>query len=312
MADQTPPPPPPNTPPPGDGKPPGDGAPPPPAPKPFHEGFYDKDGKIDKTALDRLPDHLKAHKDLFAKYDTFDGLLNGFSNANSMAVKKALAPLKGDEPPEIIAERNAMLDTVLNVPKEAKGYGIKRPDNLPEMYWNEAAAGKFAEVAHKHHLSPDAVKDILGMQTETVLGEVAKAEQMNAEYWTKEQSKWETEVHKQGTSAEDAMKAALRGAATAGIDPKGSLFRHAEVRLAMERLTKLVGESRLATGDPTDTSGGQDELTQARDIVNNAQNPLYKAWHDPLHPQHESARNRWNELYRIDGEKKQKRGIAAP
>lgn len=286
------------------------GAPTPPVappPKPFYDGFYGPDGKIDKTALDRLPDHLKPHKDLFAKYETVDAMLNGFGNAHSMAVKKALAPLTGNEPPEIVAERKAHLDTLNNVPKDIKGYGIKRPDDLPEMFWYEEEAQKFGQIAQKHSLSPAAVKELLDLQLGTTRASIAKGQQMEQEFYAKQDSAYNAAVQKMGMDPEKAKNLSERGAYTLGIDVKDPIWKNAQVRLAALRAANLVSEDKLITGDPTQIDVGN-ERDMARDIMSNPQNPLHRAWSDANDPRHEQAKERVNELYRIHGERQARSG----
>ena len=275
----------------------GGGAPPPP-PVPFFKGLYGDDGKIDKTALDRLPDHLKGHKDLFGKYDTVDALLAGFGNAHSMAVKKALAPLKGDEPPEVVAERNAMLDTILNVPKDPKGYGIAKPADIPDFAWDANFADQLAAWGVKNHISPAAMKDGLAMLSSSTKAQLAAGQKQEAEYWTGQQRAFEEAIARDGGDLEEAAGLAARGAERLGIDPKAPIFKNATVRLACLRMARLVSEDTLVAGE---TPGAQKQLTgieQARDIMRNPQNPHHKAFSDPIHPDHERVKDMINELYR--------------
>jgi len=267
-----------------------------PAPDPFFKGLYDDDGKINKTAFDRLPDSLKAHKDLFAKYDSVDALLGGFANAHSMAVKKALAPLKGDEPPEIVAERKNLIDTINNVPKDPKGYGIKRPDDIPEMFWNEELAGQMAQWGVKNSISPAAMKEAQTMLATMTKTEIARGQQMEAEFFRQQEANWESTVHAAGLDLEKANELALRGAATLKIDPKNPIFKNAQVRAACLQLHQLVSEDKIASADGA-VIGEKDNREMARDIMNNDQNPMYKAFRDPNHPDHDRVKQHVNTLY---------------
>lgn len=284
------------------------------SPPPYYKGFYGDDGKIDKAALDRLPDHLKPHKDVLGKYETIDALLTGFGNAHALASKKALTPLEANAPDHVKAERKAMLDQVLNVPKEAKGYGIAKPSDFPEEHWNQAGAEEMAALAHKHSISPDAVKDLLGLQVKLTNGELQKGQAFEADFFKQQDTKFADAIRTQGVDAVKALDLATRGAATLGIDPKSPLFKNADLKLACLRMANLVGEDKLISGDIGGQGGGgaPDYLAQARDIIRNPQNPLHKAWSDPADPRNEEARAKVNELYRIDGEAKKKRNQPAP
>ena len=282
------------------------------APAPYYKGLYGDDGKFDKTAFDRLPEHLKAHAEVFKKYENVDALLTGFGNAHALASKKALTPLDPNAPQHVKDERKAMLDQVLNVPKDPKGYGITRPETLPEQFWNQAGADEFGLIAQKHSISPEAVKDLLALQLKMTNGEIEKGAQMDADIYRKQDEAFATAIRTQGIDEAKAMDLATRGAMTLGIDPKSPLFKYSEIKLAALRMARLVGEDKLVTGDGSGEGGGKSHLEEARDIMRNPANPLHKAWADPMDPRNEEVRARVNELYRMDGEAKKKRGIPAP
>lgn len=283
--------------------------------KPFYDGLYDTaSGKIDKTALDRLPDVLKPHKDWLAKYDTIEAALLGGANAHSMAVKKALTPLPADAPADAIAERKAHLDAINGVPKGdkpeilTKAYGIERPNDLPEMFWNQEGAGRFAMIAQKNSLSPGAVKELLGLQLELTKDEISRGQAMETEYYTKQDQDFAVASQRQGMDLTKATDLAIRGAKGLGLDPGSPIFKNAGVRLAMIRAHQLISEEKLITGDPTAAEQPGNELAQARDIMQNPANPLHAAWKDPNDPRHESAKDRVNALYQTHGERQVKKG----
>ena len=265
-------------------------------PAPFYDGLYDKEGKIDPKALDRLPDHLKPHKDWISKYPTIDALINGGANAHTMAVKKALAPLAGNEPPEIVAERKAHLDALNGVPKDPKGYGIARPQDLPEQFWNEELAGKFGQIALKHSASPALVKELMGLQLESTRADIARGQAMETEYYSGQDKAYETAIQKLGIDGDRAADLMKRGAQTAGIDLKDHALKSASVRLAMIRVTQLVSEEKLITGEGGEGKAGG-EREEARRIMGDPTHPMHTAWSDPNNPQHQAARDRVNALY---------------
>ena len=189
------------------------------APAPFFKGLYGDDGKIDKASFDRLPDNLKPFKDQFSKYDTVEALLQGFGNAHSMAVKKALAPLQGNEAPEIIAERNTLLDTILGVPKDIKGYNLTREaidKNLPEEAWDQELADQFAALAQKHHLSPAAAQDAVKLQAAMVTKQMAEAKIAETEYYAGQDKAFEQAMKTAAIDLDKANDLANRGGPDTG------------------------------------------------------------------------------------------------
>lgn len=277
-------------------------------PKPFYDGLYGADGKLDKTAFDRLPDHLKPHKDWIGKYDTIEALIAGGANAHALGVKKALVPLIGNEPPEVVAERKAHLDQINGVPKDPKGYAIVRPETLPEQFWNQEGADKFALLAQKHSISPGAVKELLALQLDLTQGEIDRGKAYETDYYAKQDQAYEAGLKKLGMDADKAKDMAERGATTLGIDPKDPIMKSASVRLAAIRMTALVSESKLITGGDPSKATGDDPRAQAVDIMNNPANPMHKAWNDPNDPRHEAAKDKVNALYQQHGERQRKQG----
>lgn len=81
---------------------------------------------------------------------------------------------------------------------------------------------------------------------------------------------------------------ATRAARTLGLDINDPVFRSAKVVVAMAKVGEMVSEDRLVSGDGG-SSLGQGDRQKALDIVNNANNPLHKAYHQADHPQHAQA-----------------------
>ncbi len=152
------------------------------------------------------------------------------------------------------------------------------------------------------------MKELLSLQVDATRGELARGQQLETEYFTGQDKSYNEAVAKLGIDPEKAKDLTTRGALSLGIDPKDPIMKNAGVRLAAMRHASLVGEDKLITGGDADPAKPGNELAQARDIMGNPQNPDYKAWHDASDPRHESVMARWNELYRIDGERKQRAG----
>ena len=266
---------------------------------PYHRGWYGDNGEFtSKDWTGKLPEELQRYAGTFGKYKSVNELLHGFGNSVQMATGKGLQPLPPDASDQLKQEFSDQMKRANGVPDDVAGYQIERPENMPEELWNQDRVSKFAEVMHKHHASPALVKELFDLNAEDTLSmaqdlqvqreaHVAQATQELRDEW--------------GDEFEAKKIKARRGAATLGLDPDNdAVFEHPAFVKAMVRLTEdLVSEDRLVSGD-SDPSMGQSDLEKAMDILQNANNPLHKAFHDPMHPQHEYAvqqRSMFNQRY---------------
>jgi hypothetical protein len=62
-------------------------------------------------------------------------------------------------------------------PENASDYDFNRPEGLPEAIpWDEETQGKFAEVAHKHGMSPELAQDLKEVYAELLQGDFTGTE----------------------------------------------------------------------------------------------------------------------------------------
>ena len=277
---------------------------------PFYMGLYDESGKLNKDKLDALPDHLKDSKDLFGKYDTVESLLGGMRNLAQLAGKKGLEPLPEGSPEELIKERKGLMDRINKVPEDPKQYGIDRPDGYPEdLPWDTERAGKYAEIFHKYSAPPELVKELMAAEAEQAKAEFAGISSREKEMFAAEKGKLEQEY---GNEFPEMVDKARRGLASMGltdgdkpVDANHPIFSNAvAVKMAI-KYAEAVSEDKLVSGD-MDSTGGMSDREKALDILNNPNNPLHKAYHDPEDPRHEQAvqtRSRFNQKW-IERQKK--------
>lgn len=273
--------------------------------KPFFHGLYDESGKLNKDRLDALPDHLKDGKDLFGKYDTIEALLAGMRNAANLAGKKGLQPLPEGAPKEVVDERNALMRQLNNTPDSPEGYGFKKPDDWPEsLPWQEERATKYAEILHRHNVSPELAKELYDLDMSEAMTQFGRIDEIQAETFAAEQQKLKSEF---GSQLPEKVALAVRGVNSMGLkDENGEpitashpIFKNAVAVKMAAAYAEAVSEDRLVSGDG-DGSGGMSDREKALDILNNPNNPHYKAYHDPEHPGHEQAvklRSRLNQRF---------------
>jgi len=257
--------------------------------RPFFADLYGADGKLNKTAFDRLPDHLKGHKEIFAKYETVEALLGGMGNLANLAGRKGLEPLPDNAPPEVKAERDKLLKQLLRVPEKPEGYGIKKPDNIPAELWNEPYMQEMLGTLHKFNASPELVKALVEADTKFAGSIRQQGEQQQAAYAAEQQTKLKETLTAMPGGYDKNLALAVRAARTAGVDPNDAIFADHRVVAMAAKFGSMVAEDRLVSGDGNDAAMGGDDRAKALDIVNNKANPLYEAYHDPNHRQHDEA-----------------------
>lgn len=285
---------------PGSGGAPGAGGAPGTAPaaggQPWFVGLYGNDGKIDPKKFDALPDHLKAHAETFRKYPTVEALLGGMGNLSNLAGKKGLQPLPKDSPPELVAERAALMRTLNGTPEKPEGYGVKKPDNVPDALWDQEYVGGVLGILHKHNASPELVQELTGFDATHAVKLHGNGEAATTAAFKKEEEALKTWG---GADLGKKLDLAKRGAASLGLDINDPIFRNSKVVIAMAKHAEAVGEDRLISGEGG-ADFGKSDREKALDIVNNPSNPLHKAFHDADHPQHQAAveqRSAFNKRY---------------
>ena len=267
--------------------------------KPF--SIYE-DGKVSEKFLQTLSDEDKGLAKFFGKYagakDPEKAMLQGVKNLQYLAGQKALEPLPDDAPDSVKDERRQLMAKLNGVPETPEGYGIKKPETLPDgVYWPEESVGAYAGIFHKHNASPELVKEILELHTKTLEGAEVQIEQQITAQRTEEMGKLKTEF---GDRTNQVLTKAMRGAMTLGLteDEAKALGTSAASIKALAKVVDLVSEDRLAVDAGAGSNVGGSYREKALDIVTNPNNPLHKAYHDTGHPKHEEAVAQRSELNR--------------
>lgn len=148
----------------------GSGDAPPAAPVTF-AGVLGEDGAFAENWHSRLPEELQPTAQNYRSLPDMAKALRESKQALSKRVEGMVkVPGEGATAEELAAWRKA-----IGVPDDVAGYGITKPEALPEgVEWNEAEAAAFAAKAHELGLPPSAVKQLLEWQTNQ-LGAKAEA-----------------------------------------------------------------------------------------------------------------------------------------
>lgn len=277
---------------------------------PYYTGLFKQDGALDHSSFDRLPEDVRYLKDSFSKYKTADDLFRGIANQQTMAGQKGLIPLPDNAPPEAVAKRKELLDSIHGVPKTAKDYQslIKRPDSIPERYWDPELVNGFADWAFENSTSPKAAQKLIAMQLGKVEKQIAAQAQYEKDFFAKHDSDFNEAIRQKNMPRDQADSLVERGAVALGFDPANPddavMLKNSKVKLAMMNHALATGEDTFARGD-NGNSGGGDAMTQMNDIMHNKLNPLYEPLYNSSHPQHKQASQRVDELARLAAAKRQ-------
>jgi hypothetical protein len=167
-------------------------------------------------------------------------------------------------------EQVAAVRKLTGAPEKPDGYGDLRPETIPAELWDKGGEAKLQGIAHKHHLPPSALKDIIGLYAQT-LDEAVRANEV--ELQTQRAAGLQTLKQEFGRDFESKMHEAKRFAQTLGLREDNPIFMSAEAVMAMARGAALVSEDRLVSGATQGLTGSP--RAQANAIMTDAANPLY-------------------------------------
>lgn len=143
----------------------------------YFRGLYNEKGEINADAWDRLPEHLKEGSKFFSRYKTVDDLLGTMLHQRQALSKDGMARPEENAPDEVKEAFNAKMRELSGAPENASDYDFNRPEGLPEAIpWDEETQGKFAEVAHKHGMSPELAQDLKEVYAELLQGDFTGTE----------------------------------------------------------------------------------------------------------------------------------------
>jgi hypothetical protein len=222
-----------------------------------------EDGSFSEDWADRLPDGLKGNPSL-KTISTLPDLAKAFVETKGLVGKKLEMPGEGATPEQISTWRKTV-----GAPDKPEGYRgdakTLRPDSLPEDAWSMDAENKFLAIAHKHHLPPAAVKEIMGFYggslVDTMKQGQAEQDAMVVSETGKLRETW-------GKDFDGNLADAARMATIAGLDPKNDpIFTNARAVEAFAKMAKLISGDKLITGEQPSLSAS------VRDRINDITDP---------------------------------------
>ena len=215
---------------------------------PAAPAWVNADGTFAQGWLDKLGPDLKGNPAL-ATVPTLEDLAKSYVHTKRLVGTKLQAPSESSTPEDVAAWRKTV-----GAPETPEGYGELRPDDFPADQWDGAAAGELTKIAHKHHMSPAALKEVVALHSAQVKAGVAKLEADDAAY---KEAGMATLKKEWGTNFEQEAHAAKTFAKMIGLNPNENLeFASPDFVLAMARAAKMVMGDRLVAATPATLSGG--------------------------------------------------------
>ena len=247
--------------------------------EPWYKDWMGTDGSLNAKSYDRLPDHLKGLRPTLERQPNIEGVLQALDHANTLAGKKALAPLMPDAPEQVRTERKALLDQINGVPKEAKEYGVSRPKEIPEHQWNQALADGFVGWCHKNSVAPAAVKELMSLQLGEVGKQLASQKQNEDAFWTGQAQKFEAKIKAENIASPRAQALIDKAIVAFGFDAKdpetANWLKGANTRYMLMKHAMTTGEDTALTGSEPETGKGQDYAALAASVRTDQSNPLF-------------------------------------
>jgi hypothetical protein len=212
----------------------------------------------------------------FKKYKNMPELLRGMGHMAALVGTSGdkIAVPKEDSPPAVLAQ----FREALGVPETPAGYGITKPDQLPEgLEWNQEAVDAFTALAHKHNAPTALVKELLALDTTSKAAQlqssVAQQEAASAQARTEGLAELKKDW---GADTDAQLVMAKRMAIKEGIDLEDpALSSPTTVRL-LAKMAKMVREDQLPLDIKDQTTMNQSEAMR---IMTDKGHPDYVRYH---------------------------------
>jgi hypothetical protein len=220
-----------------------------------------------------LPEDLKPFADVVAKYQNPVELIRGHGNAAKLIGQRpTLKPPAPDAKPEDVAAWR----TTIGVPETPEGYGLKKPDSLPEgVTWDDAEVASFAKFAHENNLTPAQVQALTAYELKQRETMVAKGKAGMEQFVEGQKQALQT---KWGAKFEENGARAVKAASLLGLDINDpEIGNNAKLIEALYNASALFSEDKFVGADKAGM--GLTGAAQAEDIARNPLNPWHAAYH---------------------------------
>ena len=185
---------------------------------------------------------LKVFEGFESQQAMLEALGKSYVETKSMVGKK-LEPPAPDAPPE----QQAYWRKVHGAPDAPDGYGDLKPDGFPDELWDKGMESKFAEVFHKHAISPSAAKDFANLHAEVTKGFLEQASQQNEAALQSETAALKAAW---GSEFDSKLGLAKSFVEKGGMDLNDPVFRSATLIQGIAKLAAMHSSAPAVQGQP--------------------------------------------------------------
>ena len=275
-----------------------------------------KDGAFDHSQFDSAPDDFKAYRKELETFKSPYDLAKSYHELRALASSKGAAllePLAKDATPELKAERLNAIRKAVGAPDKPEGYVIEKPKDLPDSMWDSKAVTEAAAIAHKHAITPDALREFTAWETARTQAAVKANEERTKELWAGQEALSREAAAKEGLTFDKAIDLAERAAKRfGGVDKGNPIFQNATFLMMAARVGKAMGEDKLIQGATDDQAlqnlTPETAASAAKKITDDNTNPEWAAYwnRDPentkkekVHPDHDAVVAKVNRLLAV-------------
>lgn len=238
--------------------------------------IYGDDG-VKPENVAKIPDQYSATRNFLSKYKSLDALDNAIKHQGYLNSMKGFERPGPDASESDVNRFNQTLRSVLQIPDSIDGYGVQRPEGVPEEAWNQMGMNEYLEVAMKHNVAPEAFRALLELDIKRAQaakdGSVDEQKRMI-------QADLDNMRQKHGTHWDTMEAQAARTAELVKLDPakleNPSTMTKGDLVELLAEVSKLTGESRLPNSNSSSDANQSKTLAeQINDIQTNKANPLH-------------------------------------
>lgn len=251
------------------------------------------------------PAKIEAYKDAKTWAEVHDLQSRRLADAQT-ALRTRQPGLPPRPPSDAPPESHTAWRLAHGIPETAEGYGLTRPEGLPDELYDANEMQAFASFAHEKGLSPSLVKDLQSWYVENTQGRLGEMQQQQAKQAEEMRL---SEAAELGKRFGDKLDSTLRDVQAitqamgrdAGIfDPKSDKFWGVEALQFATDLLKRVprGEDGLVRNVGAPSQSGAYDKAWAKASLSKG-HPDHEARTNPRDPRHREISRLANEAYAL-------------